>query len=228
MCGRFILTSPGRALAEQFDLPQVPELEPRYNIAPTQEVAVIRLGGDENCRQLTSLRWGLIPFWAKDATIGSRLINARSETLEQKPAFRSAFKSRRLLIPANGFYEWKKTDGKKLPYLIELADRSLFAFAGLWEHWKTQDDSVLETCTIITTEANELIQPIHERMPVILDQKDYTAWLDPTPMLEQLEAILRPYPPEEMDCHPVSTKVNKATYDAPDCIAPILDVGLEP
>ena len=143
MCGRFILTSPGRVLAAQFELQHEPELTPRYNISPTQQVSAIRM--DTGSRRLEMLKWGLVPFWAKDASIGPRLINARCETIGQKPAYRAAFKSRRCLIPTNGFYEWMKEKEKKQPYLIRLADESLFALAGLWEHWKGPDGSTIES-----------------------------------------------------------------------------------
>ena len=152
MCGRFILTSGGKELAEHFGLKTELELSPRYNIAPTQEVATIRLDPESNGKSLTYSKWGLVPSWAKDQSIGSSLINARCETLSQKPAFRAAFKRRRLLIPANGFYEWMKMEDRKQPYLIQLADRSLFAFARLWERWEAPENVVLESCAIITSE----------------------------------------------------------------------------
>lgn len=218
MCGRFILTCPGRNLAEHFRLLEEPSLIPRYNIAPTEEIAAIRLDPDSNGKRLTSLKWGLVPFWAKDTSIGASLINARSETLSQKPAFRAAFKSRRCLIPANGFYEWMKTKERKQPYLIQLADRGLFAFAGLWEHWEDQGNVFLESCTIITTEANDLLRPIHDRMPVIISRKDYDSWLSPEASGRKL---FQPYPSGEMICFPVNPKMNRASYDNPDCIVPL-------
>ena len=225
MCGRFILTSPGRVLAAQFELQHEPELTPRYNIAPTQQVPAIKM--DTGGRRLEMLKWGLVPFWAKDASISARLINARCETLSEKPAFRAAFKSRRCLIPANGFYEWMKERGKKQPYLFKLTDGSLFAFAGLWERWESKDGVALESCTIITTDANELVQPLHDRMPVILKNKDYALWLDPIAKREILQPLLIPYPSVEMKCYPVSPNVNKATYDNPDSIEPLLSGSLK-
>ena len=169
------------------------------------------------------LKWGLVPFWAKDASIGPRLINARCETLGQKPAYRAAFKSRRCLIPTNGFYEWMKEKEKKQPYLIRLADESLFAFAGLWEHWKGPDGSTIESCTVITTEANGLLRPIHDRMPVIITRKDYDSWLNPEMLgQETFQSLFQPYPSSEMVFFPVNPKVNKATYENPDCIEPVL------
>jgi len=218
MCGRFILTSPGKDLAEHFGLMTESELSPRYNIAPTQEVATIRRDPESNGK-LAYLKWGLVPFWAKDMSIGSSLINARCETLSQKPAFRASFKSRRLLIPANGFYEWKKTKEGKQPYFIQLTDRKLFAFAGLWEHWEGQENVVLESCAIITTEANDLLMPIHDRMPVIIARNDYDSWLN---LKVSGQELWRPYPSSEMICFPVNPKVNRATYDKPDCIHPAL------
>lgn len=218
MCGRFILTSPGKDLAEHFGLLTEPELSPRYNIAPTTEVATIRLEPGSNSRRLTYLKWGLIPFWAKDTSIGSNLINARCETLSQKPAFRAAFKSRRCLIPANGFYEWMKTKERKQPYLIQMTNGSLFAFAGLWEHWEGQENVVLESCTIITTESNDFLRPIHDRMPVIISSKDYDSWLIPKVSGRDL---LQPYPSSEMIYFPVNPRVNRAVYGNPDCVEPV-------
>ena len=226
MCGRFILISPGRVLAAQFELQHEPELTPRYNVAPTQQVPIIKIetsGG----RQLEMLKWGLLPFWTKDASISTRLINARSETLSDKPAFRAAFKSRRCLIPSNGFYEWMKEKGKKQPYLFKLTDGSLFAFAGLWERWESKDGVGIESCTIITTDANELVQPLHDRMPVILKNKDYALWLNPMAKWELLQPLLIPYSSEEMNSYPVSPKVNKATYDSPEGIEPTFREGSE-
>jgi len=166
---------------------------------------------------------GLVPFWAKDASIGPRLINARCETLGQKPAYRAAFKSRRCLIPTNGFYEWMKEKEKKQPYLIRLADESLFALAGLWEHWKGPDGAIIESCTVITTEANDLIRPIHDRMPVIILKNDYDSWLSPeVSVQETFQSLMLPYPSNEMVFFPVNPKVNRATYDNPDCIEPVL------
>jgi putative SOS response-associated peptidase YedK len=182
---------------------------------------------DTSGRRLEMLKWGLLPFWAKDASISARLINARSETLSEKPAFRAAFKSRRCLIPSNGFYEWTKNKGQKQPYLIKLTEGSLFAFAGLWEHWESKDGVDVESCTIITTHANELVQPLHDRMPVILKNKDYALWLDPIAKREILQPLLIPYPSEEMNSYPVSSNVNKATYDSPDSIEPMFQEGSE-
>jgi putative SOS response-associated peptidase YedK len=224
MCGRFVLMTPGKDLAERFGLEEIPDLEPRYNIARTQMVAIIRLNPETLQRRLVIVKWGLIPFWAKDKSIGNRLINARAESASGKPAFRSAFKSKRCLVPADGYYEWKKMKGgQKQPYLARNADGSPFAFAGLWEKWQAPEDQIIESCTILTTDANDLTQPIHDRMPVILKRGEYDLWLDPEvkdPNL--LKPLLRPYPSEEMTVEPVSPKVNKATYDAPDCVEVVL------
>jgi len=224
MCGRFVLMTPGKSLAERFGLEEVLDLEPRYNIAPTQVVAVIRVDRETLQRRLVQVKWGLIPFWAKDTSIGNRLINARGESAAEKPAFRSAFKTRRCLVPADGFYEWeKRKGGQKQPYLVRNADGSPFAFAGLWEIWTGPEGEIVESCTILTTDANDLTRPIHERMPVILHPKDYDLWLDPEVKdPELLKPLLRPYPSEEMVAEPVSSKVNKATYDAPDCVEVVL------
>jgi putative SOS response-associated peptidase YedK len=223
MCGRFVLMTPGKSLAERFKLEEVPDLEPRYNIAPTQKVAIIRLNPETRQRRLALVKWGLVPFWAKDSQIGNRLINARAESVAEKLAFRSAFKFRRCLVPSDGYYEWKKgKGGQKQPYLAKNADGSPFAFAGLWEKWQAPEDEVIESCTILTTDANDLTQPIHDRMPVILRPQDYDLWLDPEvrdPKI--LKPLLRPYLSEEMEAEPVSPKVNKATDDTPDCVKPI-------
>lgn len=171
MCGRFTLRTPAKHIAEIFGLSDVFDLPHQYNIAPSQDVAAVRLNREGKKRELAMLHWGLVPFWAKDPKIGYRTINARAETLATKPSFRNAFKKRRCLIVADGFYEWQKTNGKKQPFLIHMKDDRPFAFAGLWEHWKG-DDEVIESCTIIVTEANDLMKPIHDRMPVILSPDD--------------------------------------------------------
>lgn len=221
MCGRFVLMTLGRELAERFELAEEPDLEPRYNIAPTQAVAVIRADPATLKRHLALLKWGLVPFWAKDASIGPRMINARSDTAATKPAFRAAFKHRRCLIPADGFYEWKKEKGRKQPYLISMADGAPFAFAGLWENWKDPQGSPLESCTILTTDSNELVRSIHDRMPVILKPEDYDLWLDnAVSKPDRLQPLLKPYPSECMTMRAVNPRANNASYDAPDCIDP--------
>ncbi|MBV7329015.1 SOS response-associated peptidase [Chloroflexi bacterium TSY] len=227
MCGRFTLRAPANALASLFDLPEEPELAPRYNIAPTQPVAIVRMNSQTEQREWTHVRWGLIPSWAKDPAIGSRMINARSETVAEKPSFRAAFKRRRCLVPADGFYEWKKEGKIKQPYYITVQnglsqDESLFAIAGLWEYWEGADGSALETCTLLTTEANEFMQQLHHRMPVIVDPVDYDLWLglDESPdYLSNLHHLLRPYSSEKMATRPVSTYVNNARNEGIECLA---------
>ena len=196
-------------------------LQPRYNIAPTQDVAAVRRAAGSADRELAMLRWGLVPSWAKDIAIGARMINARAETLAEKPSFRSAFKSRRCLIVADGFYEWQKQPkGPKQPFLIGLKDGEPFAFAGLWERWeKSPDDKPVESCTIVTTEANDLLKPIHDRMPVILAPDDYDAWLDVAGNSpDKARALLQPFPSERMAMSSVSTRVNSVRNDDPTCI----------
>lgn len=222
MCGRFTLTVSSEVLAEQFSLEAVPPLEPRFNIAPTQAVAVVWLRPGRMARELAILQWGLIPSWADDPAIGSRLINARAETVAEKPAFRSAFKHRRCLMLADGFYEWQGKGKQRQPYYFRMQDGRPFAFAGLWERWMGADGSDIETCALITTEANSLVRRTHERMPVILQPRDYDLWLDPK--LQEparLQAALRPYPPEAMEARPVSTRVNSPFEDEPDLITPL-------
>jgi putative SOS response-associated peptidase YedK len=204
-----------------FGYPERPNLEPRANIAPTQDVAAVRLGED-GARHFVTLRWGLIPSWAKDATIASKMINARGETVAEKPAFRSAFRARRCLIPADGFYEWKTEDGAKQPYRIVRADRTPFAFAGLWERWDKASDGVpVETSTIITTDANETLQAIHHRMPVILDAADFAAWLDPAVRPADLQGLLRPFPSQDLIAYRVSRRVNAVANDDLSLIEPL-------
>ena len=199
------------------------QLPLRYNIAPTQEVAAIRILSEVGTRRLDMLRWGLIPPWAKDPSIGGRMINARRETVATKPSFRSAFKHRRCLVTADGYYEWKKFDGRKQPYYIRMQDERPFAFAGLWETWRggpaDSMETPLVTCTIITTEANELSRPIHHRMPVILEPDHYDMWLDlELDRPEPLQSLLLPYRSEEMVAVAVTTYVNRPSNDDPKCI----------
>ncbi|MEW6494911.1 MAG: SOS response-associated peptidase [Cyanobacteriota bacterium] len=221
MCGRFSQRQSAEAIAQAFQIVEVPPLTPRYNIAPTQPVATVVRTPKHEGRQFKMLHWGLIPSWAKDPKIGSKLINARAETVAEKPAFRSAFRQRRCLVVADGFYEWQQQENKKQkqPYYFRLKEESPFAFAGLWERWEDTNGEEIESCTFLTTEANELMGPIHNRMPVILDPKDYELWLDPeVKKPELLQPLLRPYPPEEMTAYPVSKLVNKPTNDSADCI----------
>ncbi len=223
MCGRFVLATDVQSLQTHFNLTALPEglIVARYNIAPTQPVAVIT---NQAPQTLTFQKWGLIPSWSKDPSIASSLINARAETLHEKPSFRTAFKRRRCLIPATGFYEWGKGEGKtKQPYYIYLADNQVFAFAGLWETWSSPDGDTVETCTIITTEPNDLIRPFHHRMAVILDPEDYDLWLSPDELpATALMPLLNSYPQEKMRYHPVSPMVNNVRNDSPECIKPLM------
>lgn len=221
MCGRFTLTADqdsfeNRFSLTRFDLGWVPS----FNIAPTQEVLTVTNDGSENRPEL--MRWGLVPSWAKDPKIGNRMINARSETLAEKPSFRTAFKRRRCLIPADGFYEWKREGKAKKPMLITANPGGLFAFAGLWETWKQPDDSWLLTCAIITTSANEFMKSIHDRMPVILPRESEASWLDPE---EQdtaiLSELLLPYDSDRMEAYEVSTLVNSPRNNFPEVIEPV-------
>jgi putative SOS response-associated peptidase YedK len=225
MCGRFTLHASPQALAELFDLPETPVLAPRYNIAPTQPVGIVRTQGADAQRAWDLVVWGLVPSWAKDPSMGARMINARAETVEEKPAFRAAFRRRRCLVPADGFYEWRKQGKAKQPYYITLQNGRPFAFAGLWEIWMAPDGSRLDSCTILTTVANELMQPIHDRMPVIVAPEDYTLWLgqgsDATAeTLPLLRDLLHPYPAEQMAAMPVSKYVNSPQNEGVECIAP--------
>jgi putative SOS response-associated peptidase YedK len=223
MCGRFTLTVDPAQLKLLLDLGEVPaELPPRYNIAPTQPVAVV---ADASSRKVELFRWGLIPSWAKDPSIGSRLINARAETLEEKPAYRAAFKRRRCAVLSDGFFEWKKLEeGKratKQPYYIQLAEGQPFAFAGLWEVWHSPEGDELQTCTIVTTEPNRLMAGIHDRMPVILDKESMWDWIDPDASPVGLHALLKPYPAKAMKAFPISKLVNRPENDRPEVIAPL-------
>ena len=221
MCGRFDLHLPKELLEEIFGVSITDDIQPRYNIAPTQVVPAIRIYPDET-RHLDLLKWGLIPSWAKDPSIGSKMINARSETVHEKRAFRSALKSRRCIIPANGFYEWQEVGGKKKPLYVKIKDDGPMVFAGLWDHWKNPEGEIIESCTILTTSTNELIKPLHARMPVILDIKDVDLWLDPhITDPEQLKPLYKPYTSEKMEMYPVSDIVNSPKNDIPHCIIPL-------
>lgn len=221
MCGRYSLTTPVEALARLFGFAERPNLVPRVNIAPGQEVAALR-ADDEGGRHFAWLRWGLVPSWAKDEKIGYRMINARAESVADKPAFRAAFCKRRCLILADGFYEWRAEAGGKQPYRITLADGRPFAFAGLWECWEGAGrNRPLETCSIVTTEANARLRVLHDRMPVILEGADCAAWLDPDATAAATRPLLRPLAPEETTFHAVSRRLNSATADDPALIAPL-------
>jgi putative SOS response-associated peptidase YedK len=226
MCGRFTLRVPVKEMALVFDFETrslFPAEVPRYNIAPTQPIAAVRVRPGHDQRELVALRWGLIPSWADDPAIGNRMINARAESVATKPSFRAAFKSRRCLIPADGYYEWQKVEGRKRPYIITRKDGKPFAFAGLWEHWESKGDAeVIESATILTTEANDLTRSIHDRMPVILNPGDYTRWLDPESGDPQaLQTLLVPYQGKGLTAYPVSTAVNNPKNENPKCVEPL-------
>lgn len=217
MCGRFTLRTPMSDVAKAFGVAADRAAPFLFNIAPSQEVAAVRVT-EKGQRELCALKWGLVPGWADDLAIGSRMINARAETVATKPAYRRSFKSRRCLVVADGFYEWQKNGRQKQPYYIRLKDDRPFGFAGLWESW-SKGGSVVESCALITTTANELLAPIHDRMPVIVPSEAYDLWLSPeTQETELLESLLRPYPAVEMVAFPVSNRVNNPAYNEPDCI----------
>lgn len=222
MCGRFTLTIDLAGITKKFGVEataQAMHSAPRYNIAPTQPVAVVMRNGAVH---LDELRWGLIPSWAKDESIGSRMINARAETLAEKPSFKGLLRSKRCMILADGFFEWRQENGRKVPMYITMADQQPFAFAGLWDSWKSPSGEPLRTCTIITTEPNELVATIHNRMPAILLPEAYESWLDPAIKDEQLlEHWLAPYPAEAMTARPVSRLVNDPHNDSPEILAAV-------
>jgi putative SOS response-associated peptidase YedK len=227
MCGRYTLSSPGEVVAELFELVDVPPILPRYNLAPTQEAAVVRITRRGAPRTLDQLRWGLIPTWAQDPAIGNRMINARAESAAEKPAYRDSFFRRRCLVPADGFYEWKKLERKtRQPYLIRRQDRLPFAFGGLWSWWRdwhAPGSEAIETFTILTTQPNDLVRPLHDRMPVILERQDFAAWLDPANTdVAGLRPLLAPPAAAGWEAVPVSRAVNSPDHDAPDCIEPLL------
>jgi putative SOS response-associated peptidase YedK len=222
MCGRYYRRSDKQRIAEAFHLGGLDELlletAPDYNVAPTSKQPVIVADRETGERELRIMRWGLIPFWSKDAKIAFSTINAKAETIATAPAFREAFKTRRCLVPADGFYEWKKLDAKtKQPYAIGLRDGSMIAFAGLWERWKDKTSGEpIETYTVITTDPNELMQPLHNRMPVILAPKDYQRWLDQSDQKRPPTDLLRPYPAEEMTAWKVDARVGNVRNNGPE------------
>jgi len=217
MCGRYMLARPVEEVARWFrSVNSLPNTRPRYNVAPTQDVLAVRYDAGARLRTLDTLRWGLVPFWSKDVKIGYSLINAKAETVAEKPAFREAFKSRRCIIPADGFYEWKKLDAKtKQPYAITMKDRSVFGFAGLWERWKdSTSGETIQSCTIITTEPNEICAPIHDRMPVILDPKDYGKWIAEEPAEPMwLLKMLKPFPADKMMAFKIGPRIGNVKND---------------
>jgi putative SOS response-associated peptidase YedK len=220
MCGRFVQHSHPEVYASAFELDSLSAAAPRYNLAPTQQVLVVRKADER--RELVPLRWGLIPSWSKGPESGYSMINARAETVDTKPAYRTAFKHRRCLVPTEGFYEWKKKGRTKTPFLIRRKDGEPFGMAGLWERWHGKDDETIESCTIIVTEANALVRDLHDRMPVIVAPEDYAAWLDPQNTdAEGLRKMLPPADSAPWTLVEVSRKVNSPKNDSPDLIEPV-------
>jgi putative SOS response-associated peptidase YedK len=223
MCGRFTLDLPPEKLAEIFGLAELPRIEPRYNIAPTQQVAAIRTLADNEHRKIAMLKWGFIPSWTKDPSLGHKLINARSESIHEKRAFRQAIRYHRCIIPTSGFFEWEEKEGKKTPLYIRLKDGSPMCFAGIWDHWKSPEGEVVESCSMLTTSSNKLIEPLHDRMPVILHPQEYALWLDRTITdPEKLKPLYQPYPADLMGMWPVSSLVNSSRNDSPACIEKVV------
>ena len=221
MCGRFTLRAPREIILAEYDLTECPLFPPRYNIAPTQTVPVVRLDEADKKREVATVRWGLVPFWAKEPSIGNRMFNARADTLLTKPAFRAAVKHRRCLVPSDGFYEWQQGAQPKQPFHIHRASGKPLTFAGLWEHWEGAGE-IIESFTIITTEANEQVRWLHDRMPVILDRKDYDLWLDTSSKeLKLIELLLKPYATEALVLSAVDTWVNNARHEDPRCLQPV-------
>lgn len=221
MCGRFSLTATPADVRAVFHLDDEPVLVPRYNIAPSQDVAVVRRSA-AGSRELVLMRWGLIPSFARDPAVGYRMINARAESVADKPAFREAFASRRCLVLADGFYEWQPGGPYgKTPHYIRSPDKKPFAFAGLWDRWHAPDGRALETCTIVTTDANERVRELHDRMPVVLAPEQHDLWLDPAADRDQLLALLAPAPPAALESFAVSTVVNRPDNEGPECIEPV-------
>ena len=222
MCGRYRLSRRKQLIEEYFDSAGEDDWAPRYNVAPTQSVPIIRQHPTEPRRELSLVRWGLIPSWAKDASGASRMINARSETAATTSAFRDALTNHRCLIPADGFYEWKKSGKLKQPYCFEVNDGKLFAFAGLWDRWKDLSGQWIRTCSILTTTPNAVTSAVHDRMPVILDTDSYDLWLDPgLHDVRVVSEMLKPYDAQVMRCYPVSSRVNRVANDDEGCSTPV-------
>jgi putative SOS response-associated peptidase YedK len=220
MCGRFVLFTIAQDLARQFGCDEFAEIEPRYNIAPTRQIAVVRNKRDHGGRSLEIVKWGLIPYWAKDPKIANKLINAKAETLTEKPSFRDAFKRRRCLVPVNGFYEWEKKGRERRPYYFHAPDERPFALAGLYETWRNPEGEILETAVIIVTDAIDPVAEIHDRMPLILPPEHYDSWLDAKTSPDKLQDLLK-QADFELIRRPVGKQVNKADHEGSDCIAPL-------
>jgi putative SOS response-associated peptidase YedK len=222
MCGRYRLTRAQKYLEERFAAHGDVEVSPRYNIAPSQPVLTIRQDASEPVRLLSPMRWGLIPSWAKDASMAFKTINARAETVATTPSFREPFKSQRCLIPADGFYEWERNGKTTQPYCFEVNDGQLFAFAGLWDRWRSPQGEMIESCTIVTTTPNSLLSDIHDRMPVILDADNYDLWMDQAfRNTASVSAMLKPFDAALMNRYPVSTRINQVQNDDADCAKPL-------
>jgi putative SOS response-associated peptidase YedK len=218
MCGRYELSSHPTAIALAFGLAHPPDLRPRYNIAPTQQIPIVRLDSTGH-RELVQVRWGFIPRWAKDPSIGLRMFNARAETVADKPAFRTAYARHRCLIPASGFYEWQALPGGKQPMYIGMSDGRPFGMAGLFERWRSPDDEVVDSCTIVTTGASDALRPVHERMPVIIADAEHARWLDAANA--EVADLLQPWSGDPLLVYPVSTRVNVAANDDPQLREPL-------
>ncbi|MGE0474519.1 MAG: SOS response-associated peptidase [Nitrospirales bacterium] len=221
MCGRFTRKDNFKQLAESLGLAHLPPLEPRYNIAPSQFIACVRAKPASLEKECVPLKWGLVPSWAQDPGIGQQMINARAETVPEKPSFRKAFQQQRCLIFADGFYEWKREGKVKQPYYIRMKDHRPFVFAGLWDHWEKGDQAPIDSCTIITTGPNGLMESIYNRMPVILHPDHHQFWLDhETQNSQALQSLLKPYPGDEMEAFPISLLVNNPRNDTALCLQP--------
>jgi len=218
MCGRFAYFGDGYQGNSSLDLPPPPAQFTSYNIAPSQNILVVRKDPESGHSEWAILRWGLVPFWSKTGKTKSVLINARAEGIEQKPSFRGPFKYRRCIVPASGFYEWRKSDGGKQPYFIRPRDAGYFAFAGIWDHWQGEGGEVIESCAIITTEANGVLRDIHERMPVIVGGDDVAAWLDTVTGRKEVLGLLQPCPEETLEAYPVAPLVNSPRNNRPECV----------
>lgn len=215
MCGRYVLSATPEQLQQEFNLAELPTIESRYNIAPSQPMAIIT---NDAPQEVTLVKWGLVPHWSKDPAIGNKMINARSETAAEKPSFRASFKYRRCVIPASGFYEWKKTDNGKIPQYIYLQDEPVFSFAGLWSVWTDPEGGELWTATILTTDANDKMKSLHDRMPVILPRESRELWLDKEADPAALQSLMKPYDKGTIEYYPVSKAVNKPANDNPTLI----------
>lgn len=230
MCGRYRLSRRKQIIEEYFDsAPWEEDWNPRYNIAPTQSIPIVRQNQREPIRDFSLVHWGLIPSWAKDLSGAASMINARSETAATKPAFREAMKLRRCLVPADGFYEWQRRGSAKQPFCFEVGDGGLFAFAGLWERWRDPSGQSVKTCSILTTAPNAVTSAIHDRMPIILDRDSYDLWLDPGMQnVAAISELLKPYDARLMRCYPVSTRINHVANDDEECLRPVELAPIQP